>query len=386
MRLSLDVAGPFFDERHKALAADLAKLAPKLEAIAHDAPALAREMGKLHGLYALLVPESQGGFPVGRPESSTAIDVRSLCLTREMLGHVSPTADSIFAVQGLGSYPIVLAGDKAQRAKFLPGVVDGSRIGAFGLTEAEAGSDVASMQTTATPDGDTFLLDGEKIFISNVGLATHFVVFANANRAEGRNGITAFVVEKGAHGLTEEPMTLSVEHPIGKLKLSSVRVPASSVLGAVGGGFKLAMQTLDTFRVTVGAAACGMASRALEEAIARVKSRVQFGKPLSDQPVIRSKLAEMATLLDASRLMVVRAAHAKDTSKARVSTEVAMAKLFATESAQRIIDDALQLHGGMGVVAGSVVERLYREIRPLRIYEGTSEIQRLIIGGDLVRE
>lgn len=384
MKLSLDAARPFFEDRHETLAARLRELAPAIEAIAHDAPRLARALGE-QGWTALLLPEAAGGAAIGQPSSPTAVDVRGVCLAREVLSYVSPTADSIFAVQGLGSYPIVLAGTPEQRARILPGVVDGSRVGAFALTEPEAGSDVSAIATTATADGGDFILHGEKVFISNVGLASHFVVFATLDPARGRDGITAFLVERGLRGFTEEPMQLGVEHPIGRLRFDGARIPRAAMLGEPGAGFKLAMQTLDTFRVTVGAAACGMASRALDEAVQRVRTRVQFKKPLAEQPVVRSKLAEMATSLDASRLLVVRAAHAKDSGQARVSTEAAMAKLFATEAAQRIVDDAVQLFGGMGVVSGSVVERLYREIRPLRIYEGTSEIQRLIIGADVVR-
>ncbi len=384
MRLTLEIARPFFEARHDALAARLTGLAPTLEGAGHDAARLARSLADL-GLTRLLLPESLGGAAIGQPASPSAVDVRGLCLAREALAYVSPTADSILAVQGLGSYPIVLEGTPEQRARVLPGVADGSGVGAFALTEPDAGSDVAAIATTATPDGDGYVLHGEKVFISNVGIATHFIVFATVDPARGRDGITAFMLERGTPGLTEEPMQLGVEHPIGRLRFDGAKVPRGARVGAEGGGFKLAMRTLDTFRVTVGAAACGMAGRALDEAVARVRARTQFGKPLSDQPVVRSKLAEMATLLDASRLLVARAAHAKDAGAARASTEVSMAKLFATESAQRVVDDAVQLFGGMGVVSGSVVERLYREIRPLRIYEGTSEIQRLIIGGDLVR-
>jgi acyl-CoA dehydrogenase len=237
----------------------------------------------------------------------------------------------------------------------------------------------------ARRDGDGFVLDGEKVFISNVGIASYFVVFANASPSEGRKGITAFLVEDGAPGLETEKTALSIEHPIGRVKLSGVKVKSDAVIGELGGGFRVAMATLDTFRVTVGAAACGMAARALDEAARRVRGRIQFGKPLSEQQLVQATLADMATDLDASRLLVLRAAHAKDSGKERVSTEAAMAKLFATEAAQRVIDSAVQLHGGLGVTAGSVVERLYREIRPLRIYEGTSEIQRLIIGSAVAR-
>lgn len=388
MRLSLDDLGFFFEPHHSALAARLASVAQQVGEAGHGpevAEAVARAMGAKHGLYALLVPEAHGGAPSSGRDPQQ-IDVRSLCLVREALGYVSPMADSIFAVQGLGSFPIVLAGSAEQKARSLPGVLDGSRIGAFALTEPEAGSDVAAMQCVARREGDGYVLDGEKVFISNVGIASHFVVFANARPSEGRKGISAFLVERGTAGVTEEPIALSVDHPIGRLRFSRCRLPQSAMLGGEGEGFKLAMRTLDTFRVTVGAAAVGMARRALDESVARVSSRKQFGKPLAEQPVVQSTLAEMATELDAARLLVLRAAHAKDHGRERVSTEAAMAKLFATEAAQRIIDHAVQLHGGLGVTAGQVVERLYREIRPLRIYEGTSEIQRLIIGAALVKE
>ena len=389
MKLSVSAAPLFFEERHRALGVDLARIAKLLQEAPHGpsaAATVARALGEKHGLYALLVPEALGGFPVGRREDRTAVDVRALCLVREMLGYACPLGDAIFAVQGLGSYPIVLSGSKAQRDRVLPSVVNGTRIGAFALTEPEAGSDVAAMRCVARRDKDAFVLDGEKVFISNVGIASHYVVFANANPSEGRKGISAFLVDAGTPGLAEEPMPMSIDHPIGRLRLTGCRVSEDALIGNLGDGFKLAMQTLDTFRLTVGAAAVGMASRALDEAIARVKVRSQFGKPLAEQPIVQSKLADMATQLEASRLLVLRAAHAKDTGQARVSTEAAMAKLYATEAAQRIIDDAVQLFGGLGVSAGQVVERLYREIRPLRIYEGTSEIQRLIIGTALVRE
>ncbi|WP_437985575.1 acyl-CoA dehydrogenase family protein [Sorangium sp. So ce117] len=390
----------FFEERHAALAARLTPeaLAPLARlARTHDAAAVARSMGEPLGLYAHLVPEALGGAPSGSglPADTTAIDVRSLVLIREALGQVAPLADAIFAVQGLGSYPIVLAGSDAQRRAILPDVLSGRRIGAFALTEPEAGSDVASLRTEARREGDGWVLDGEKVLISNVPLAHHLVVFARTGapprdgggaageRGGGRAAITAFLVDSGAQGVASEPLPMSVPHPIGRLRFERCRVPDSARLGEVGGGFKLAMQTLDAFRISVGAAANGMAARALREAIAHVTRRRQFGAPLSEQQMVRAYLAEMATELDAARLLVARAAHKRDTAAAgaaaRVSTEAAMAKMFATEAAQRIIDRAVQLHGGMGVIEGTEVERLYREIRPLRIYEGTTEIQKLII-------
>lgn len=389
----------FFEERHAALAARLTPEALAPLAGARDAAAVARCLGEPLGLYAHLVPAALGGAR-GVEESAppyaadpTAIDVRALVLVREALGQVSPLADAIFAVQGLGSYPVVLAGSDAQRRAILPDVLSGRRVGAFALTEPEAGSDVASLRTEARRDGDGWVLDGEKVLISNVPLADHLVVFARAVAAPGAGGareaggagraaITAFLVDSGAPGVSSEPLPMSVPHPIGRVRFAGCRVPDSARLGEVGGGFKLAMQTLDAFRISVGAAANGMAARALREAIAHVTRRRQFGAPLSEQQMVRAYLAEMATELDAARLLVARAAHKRDTSAgaaARVTTEAAMAKMFATEAAQRIIDRAVQLHGGMGVVEGTEVERLYREIRPLRIYEGTTEIQKLII-------
>ncbi|XXX79976.1 acyl-CoA dehydrogenase family protein [Sorangium sp. So ce134] len=381
----------FFEARHAALAARLTPEALAPLAGARDPAAVARCMGEPLGLYAHLVPEALGGAPAGGGPAAdpTAIDVRSLVLIREALGQVSPLADAIFAVQGLGSYPIVLAGSDAQRRAILPDVLSGRRIGAFALTEPEAGSDVASLRTEARRDGDGWVLDGEKVLISNVPLAHHLVVFARTGappgeggrRGGGRAGITAFLVDSGAPGVASEPLPMSVPHPIGRLRFDGCRVPDSARLGEVGGGYGLAMQTLDAFRISVGAAANGMAARALREAIAHVTRRRQFGAPLSEQQMVRAYLAEMATELDAGRLLVARAAHKRDTASvdARVSTEAAMAKMFATEAAQRIIDRAVQLHGGLGVIEGTEVERLYREIRPLRIYEGTTEIQKLII-------
>jgi len=384
LTLSCQDFAPFFGATYDVLAARLTAdtLAPLTSS--HDAAIVARTLGEL-GLYAHLVPEAHGGVAAGKAADPTYIDVRSLVLIREALGQVSPLADAIFAVQGLGSYPIVLAGSEAQRERWLPGVVRGDRVAAFALTEPEAGSDVASLQTTARRDGDEWILDGDKTLISNVPIAHHHVVFANADPAAGRKGISAFVVERDAPGLTLTPILMSITHPIGKLALRGCRVPADALLGRVGDGFKLAMTTLDAFRISVGGAANGMAARALACSIDHVTRRRQFGAALSEQQIVRAYLAEMATELDAARLLVARAAHARDTGGgARVSTEAAMAKLYATEAAQGIIDKAVQLHGGLGVVDGTEVERLYREIRPLRIYEGTTEIQKLIIAKGLL--
>jgi acyl-CoA dehydrogenase len=354
--------GPFFEERHRELAAELEKLAPRMS---HGDPAaLAKLLGEL-GLYRWL----------------TEGDVRALVIVRDVLGFVSPLADALFAVQGLGSYPLVLAGSEAQRAKYLPECVAGTRIAAFALTEPEAGSDVASLATRAARDGDAWLLDGDKTLISNVPIADHYVVFA---RAEGTGKtITAFLVERDAPGLELVPQPMSIEHPIGKLRLRACRVPDAQRIGAVGEGMKIALATLERFRVSVGAAANGMAAAALDDALAHVRTRVQFGKPLAEQQMVQAYLAEMATELDAGRLLVARAAWVKDTKDGRAPAEVAMAKMYATEAAQRVIDRAVQLLGGRGVLCGSRVEALYRDIRPLRIYEGTTEIQKLIIARTL---
>jgi acyl-CoA dehydrogenase len=373
--LSTDDLGIFFAPRHASVAARLREVLGGGAPFSNpeDPATVAAELGSRLGLYRHLVPEN-----------GSAIDVRALVLVREALGQSSPLADAIFAVQGLGSYPIVIAGSDAQKARVLPGVVSGERIGAFGLTEPEAGSDVASIRTTAHRDGDEWVLDGEKTLISNVPIAHHHVIFANADPAAGRKGITAFVVERGAAGLELSPIPMSANHPIGRIVLRGCRVPDSARVGEVGRGFAIAMQTLDAFRISVGAAANGMAWRALDLAVEHVKRRVQFGKPLAEQQMVQAMLADMATELDASRLLVLRAAHRKDTSSERATAEVAMAKMFATEAAQRIVDRAVQLHGGIGVTLQSEVEHLYRSIRPLRIYEGTTEIQKLIIAKALL--
>ena len=370
----------FFGPAYAALEARLTAEALAPLAAEHDAAKSAGALGAL-GLYAYLVPEAHGGAPTGR---ATHVDVRSLVLVREALGQVSPLADAIFAVQGLGAYPIVLAGTEAQRRRYLPGVISGERIGAFALTEPEAGSDVASLRTTARREGDGWVLDGDKTLISNVPIAHHHVVFANADPAKGRKGITAFVVERDAPGLALAEIPMSIPHPVGRLTLTGCRVPGDALLGEVGAGFRLAMETLDAFRISVGAAANGMATSALAASVEHVGRRRQFGAPLAEQQMVRGYLADMATELDAARLLVARAAHLRDTTGGRVSTEAAMAKMYATEAAQRIIDHAVQLHGGAGVCLGSEVERLYREIRPLRIYEGTTEIQKLIIAKGLL--
>lgn len=337
------------------------------------------------GLTAWCVPERFGGAAVGTPDD---VDVRALTLIREALGQADGLADTAFAMQGLGSYPITLAGTDAQKRRYLPGILDGTRPGAFALTEPSAGSDVAHLACRATRDGARYVLDGTKTFISNAGVAGQYVVFATVDPEAGRDGITAFIVEPDDPGLRIEPLEVIAPHPIGTLHLEGCTIPADRRLGEEGTGFKLAMGTLDVFRITVGGAALGMARRALGEALAYARHRVQFGRPIARHQMIAAYLAEMATELDAARLLVYRAAYVRDrrSGPGLVTREVAMGKLFATEAAQRIIDRAVQIHGGVGVLKGTPVERLYREIRALRIYEGTSEIQKLIISSALARD
>ena len=388
-RASWSALPMFCDEAHRALGEEcdraLATVDPLTQDVALHTPAhVIPRLAEL-GLLRLLVPTNQGGGAWGH--GGTGVDVRALCIAREAIAYVSPMADSIFAVQGLGSHPILLAGEGPRRAAVLAEVVRGERVCAFALTEPEAGSDVASLRTTARREGDSWVLDGEKVFISNVGIAHHYVVFANADPKQGKRGISAFLVDAKAKGLFAEPIAMSVDHPLGRIELKGCTVPASALIGEVGHGLRLALGTLDVFRTSVGAAAVGMARRALDEAIARTTTRVQFGKPLAEFQLTQAALADMATELDAARLLVFRAAWEKDQPGADPragATSVAMAKMYATEAAQRIIDRAVQMFGGLGVTDRCVVDRLYREIRPLRIYEGTTEIQKLIIGGALV--
>jgi alkylation response protein AidB-like acyl-CoA dehydrogenase len=316
------------------------------------------------------------------------LDTRSLCLIRESLSYASSLADLAFVMQGLGTYPLSLAGPEHVRDFWLARASQGQAIAAFALTESEAGSDVAAIKTTARREGDAYIIDGSKRFISNAGLADFYTVFARTGtRADGRAELSAFVVGARMPGFSVRARTQMIAaHPIGEIEFNGCRVPAEDMVGREGDGFRLAMQTLDTFRASVGAAACGMAGRGLDEAITYAKKRQQFGRALSEHQLIQEKLADMMTELDAARLLVYRAAYLKDAGVARVTREASEAKLFATEAAGRIVDSAVQIHGGAGLVRGSIVERLYRDVRALRIYEGTSEIQKLVIANQLLQE
>jgi len=313
-------------------------------------------------------------------------DFRACCLIRETLAWASPLADAVFALQALGSVPVQLAGGESVKDRWLPAVARGQAMAAFAMTEPEAGSDVGSLTTRATRAGDEYLLNGAKTFISNAGIADFYTVFATTDPAKGRKGISCFVVPAANPGLKfVRPLEISTPHPLGEIALVDARVPVESRLGEEGGGLKLGLATLDRLRPTVGAAACGMARRALEEALAHATSRRQFGRPLAEFELIQEKLARMATELAAARLLVYRAAWERDNGKERTTLEAAMAKAYATEAAQRIVDDAVQILGARGVVADHPVDRLYRAVRALRIYEGTTEIQQLVIAGELLK-
>ena len=320
--------------------------------------------------------------------AESKLDVRSLCVIREELAYSSALADLAFVMQGLGTYAIARAAPDHVRDFWLLRAVNGKAIAAFALTEPNAGSDVAAIETTARRDGETYVIDGRKRFISNAGIADFYLVFAKTGtREDGRPMLSAFVVSSKIPGLRiVERTSLIAPHPIGEIAFNECRVPAEDMVGNEGDGFKLAMETMDTFRASVGAAACGMARRALDQSVRYASGRKQFGRLLSEHQLVQAKLADMITELDAARLLVYRAAYARDTEGGRMTREASEAKLFATEAAGRIIDSAVQIHGGAGLVSGTVVERLYRDVRALRIYEGTSEIQKLVIAGQLLKE
>ncbi len=309
-------------------------------------------------------------------------DLRGACLAREAIAGASPLADAVYALQALTATPFLLADNLGQREKWLPKLLDGTSLGAFAMTEPEAGSDVASMRTTAVRDGAGYVLEGTKTLISNAGIADVYVVFASTDPEQGSRGLSAFVVPADTDGLEfVKPLVMSAPHPLGEIAFHGCRLPEEARLGAEGEGFKLGMATFDRLRPTVAAAACGMAARALDEAEAYALSRRQFGQVLADFQLVQQKLARMATELTAARLLTYRAAWERDGGAERITVEAAMAKAYATEAAQRVVDDAIQILGGRGVLADAVVDRLYRSVRALRIYEGATDIQHLIIAG-----
>ena len=367
---------PFFEDQHRVLADSLEDWAGKnLTQIDHqNIDGACRQLVTMLGDAGFLAHSAVSG------EDHPRLDVRSLCLIRETLARHDGLADFAFAMQGLGTGAISLFGSDQQRSEWLPETRAGRAISAFALTEPHSGSDVASSTMTATRDGADFVLNGEKTWISNGGIADVFTVFARTGEAAGAKGLSAFIVPAGVPGfdITERLETMA-PHPLASLRFSDCRIPASSLIGAPGQGFKIAMSVLDVFRSTVAAAALGFARRALSETLQRVTTRRVEGTPLFDRQMVQGHIADMALDIDAAALLVYRAAWTKDSGAPRVTREAAMAKLFATDHAQNVIDKAVQLHGGDGVKSGQVVERLYREVRALRIYEGASDIQRLVI-------
>lgn len=395
---STTLAWPFFTDAHRELATSLQAWAereiserppgsaPPAHGLRDDVDARCRSLvAKLGegGWLRYTVPAEYGGV-------HDELDVRSLCIARETLARVSGLADFSFAMQGLGAGPISPFGSRQLEERYLRGVGEGKTIAAFAISETDAGSDVAAMRTTARLDGDEYVIDGEKTWISNAGIADFYVVFckiggADAHGTDARQKFVALVVEPGDPGFTvAERIETIAPHPLGTLRFENCRVPEERLVGQDDKGLKVALATLDVFRSTVGAAAVGFAWRALDEALAYVSTRTIRGQPLQDYQLTQSRIAQMATMIDAAALLVYRAAWTRDNGAPRVTREAAMAKMYATESAQRVIDDAVQLLGGRGVVAGHPVEQLYREIRSLRIYEGTSEIQQLVIAGQVL--
>jgi acyl-CoA dehydrogenase len=373
---------PFFDEEHRAFSAGLKTWLDEAAIAGDESDAAPTSRAWVQALaeggwLRACVPGVYGGLRAD-------LDVRTLCLARERLAYRSALADFAFAMQGLGGGPIALFGSAEQKRRYLPEIAAGRCIGAFALSEYEAGSDVGALTTRARRENGGYVIDGEKAWISNAGIADLYVVFARTGES-GPKGLSAFAVDAAASGCrVERPIETISPHPLGSLRLDGVAVSSECLIGHEGDGFKIAMAVLDVFRSTVGAAAVGIARRALDESVAHVKTRHLFGKPLADLQLTQAAIATMATDADASALLVYRAAWAKDSGQARVTREAAMAKWFATEAAGRVCDRAVQLFGGRGVTRGEIVERLYRDVRALRIYEGASEIQQLVIARQIL--
>jgi acyl-CoA dehydrogenase len=390
MTLAATLQLPFFEPTHRDHAARLFDwAADALHSLPHDTAttegldaacrARVRALGEA-GFLKACVPAAYGGL-------TDALDVRTLCISREILGFHDGLADFAFAMQGLGTGSISLHGSEELKRRILPPVAAGKAIAAFALSEKEAGSDVAAMATVAVPDGnDHFRISGEKTWISNGGIADHYVVFARTGEAPGAKGLSAFLVDADAPGLTvAERIDVMAPHPLATLRFDNVRVPIAHRLGASGEGFKVAMATLDIFRPTVGAAALGFARRAQHEALSRATTRKLFGAPMAELALAQASLAENEAEIDAAALLIYRAAWLKDSGASRITREAAMAKMVATENAQRVIDRSLQLFGGLGVRKGVKVEELYREIRALRIYEGATDVQKIVIAREAIR-
>jgi acyl-CoA dehydrogenase len=385
MGLDETLSWPFFESGHQEFAAAMMRWADAiLASLTHDdvdaaCTARVRALGEAGFLRAVATAEHGGLY--------ASLDVRTLCLAREILAARDALLDFAFAMQGLGTVAISLFGTPALQARYLAKVVTGEAIAAFALSEPEAGSDVAALAMRAEPDGASHVrLNGTKTWVSNGGIADHYVVFARSGEGEGAKGLSAFVVDAHTPGLrVSERIEVMAPHPLATVEFADARVPLANRLGTGGDGFKVAMASLDVFRPTVGAAALGFARRALDAMLERSTTRKLYGAPLADLQLTQAAIAESATEIEAAALLVYRAAWSKDQGAERITRQAAMAKMFATEAAQRVVDRAVQLHGGLGVTKGIAVERLYREVRALRIYEGATEVQKLVIARDLLR-
>ena len=406
--MTTDLAWPFFEDEHRMFGVELRRWAssafrhggaesrrslssgiavlPATPQAANDESddvgaqtrALVTRLGKAGWLRHVVPAKHQG--------ACAHLDIRAICLARETLAFESGLADFAFAMQGLGSAPISQFASDRLKDQYLPKVREGKAVAAFAISERDGGSDIGAMKTVAQRDGDSWVIDGEKTWISNAGIADYYVVFTRIPEL-GDKAYGAFVVDADAPGFeVSERIDVSAPHPLGTLRFTKCRVPDWHMIGEEGKGLKVALGTLDLFRSTVGAAALGFARRALHESLKWVGERKAFGEPISTFQLTQAKLADMATTVDAAALLIYRAAWAKDHGAPRITREAAMAKLFATEGAQRVVDDAVQLFGGRGVVSGHVVEKLYREVRALRIYEGTSEILKLVIAGQVLKD
>ena len=381
---------PFLEARHREIAAAVDRFAlselagaaggdesgEQLDATCRE---LVRKLGAA-GLLRHTVPAAYGG-------ASAQLDVRALCLVRERLAFHGALPDFSFVMQGLGSGAISLFGSEELKQRYLPPLARGETIAALAMSEENSGSDVAAMSTTARRDGEHYVIDGEKTWISNGGIADFYLVIARSGEAPGARGLSAFVLDAGTPGLrVKERIDLLAPHPMATLSFEGCRIPAGNLVGRAGEGFKVAMSNLDIFRTTVGAAALGFARRALAETLARVEQRQMFNQKLADFQLTQVKIADMATRIDAAALLIYRSAWTRDSGATRVTREASMAKMYATEIAQEVVDDAVQLFGGLGVKKGQVVERLYREVRALRIYEGATEVNKLVIAGQVLRQ
>ena len=360
----------------KVAVEELEPLAPEADESYEVTPQVTQILAR-EGLFRYIAPEEYGGH---------GIRVTNICIVREELARACAQADTTFAMNGLGSYPTVLAGSEEQKRRYMPPLASGEKLGSFALTEPDGGSDVAAMKTIAVRDGDSYVLNGMKRFVSQTGAAHTYTVFAKTDPSARSRGISAFVVEEGTPGFsTDRRLRLLAPHAIGEPLFEDCRIPVSNLLGKEGDGMKIALSTLDMFRTTVGAAVLGLALAAYDEAISYSQHRFAFSQPPAEFQATQFKIADMATSIDAARLLIYRAAWLKDQGQDRVILEASMAKLFATEMAQKVADDSLQIHGGMGVVKGMAIERIFREVRAARIYEGTSEIQRITISREILK-